>query len=226
MTRPLGLKGATNPLAPAGADDPESRDDARRNATLTLHTLGRTVSLRDYEDFARAFAGISKALATWTWNGERRGVLITISGPDGAAIADDSPLYGNLLAALRAAGDATVPLQVQSFEQRFFRLKAKVKVHEDYVAADVIKQVKQELRQRFSFDARQFGQPVTLSEVISVIQRTAGVVAVDLDQLYRTDAGQGLNARLPAAQARAGTEQALAAELLTLDPGPLDIEEM
>lgn len=228
MSRPLGLKGVTNPMAPAGVAAPESRDQARRNATLTLHTLERIVSLLDYEDFARAFMGVAKALATWTWNGETRGVFVTIAGPDGATIADDSPLYANLLAAMRAAGDPAVPLKVKSFEQRFFRLKAKVKVHEDYLAQTVLKEVGKRLRVHFSFDAREFGQPVTLSEVIAVIQRTAGVVAVDVDELYRTDEAvtPALHARLPAEQPRAGTEKVAAAEVLTLEPGAPDIKVM
>ena len=50
------------------------------NAPLTVLTLGRIVSLRDYEDFARAFAGVAKALATWTWDGERQGVFVTDRG--------------------------------------------------------------------------------------------------------------------------------------------------
>ncbi len=228
MSRPLGLKGATNPMAPAGAADPESRDQARRNATLTLHTLERIVSLMDYEDFARAFMGVAKALATWTWNGETRGVFVTIAGPDGASIADASPLYANLLAAMRAVGDPTVPLHIKSFEQRFFHLKAKVKVHGDYLADAVLKEVNERLREHFSFDAREFGQPVTLSEVIAVIQRTAGVRAVDVDELYRTDetVTPALHARLPAAQPLSGTEKVTASELLTLEPGDPDIKVM
>ncbi len=70
--RPLGVRGVINPLAAVDSADPETLDDARQNATLTIRTLGRIVSMKDYEDFARAFAGISKALATWSWNGERR----------------------------------------------------------------------------------------------------------------------------------------------------------
>ncbi|HWT00748.1 MAG TPA: putative baseplate assembly protein [Pyrinomonadaceae bacterium] len=228
MTRPLGLKGATNPMGPAGAADPESRDQARRNATLTLHTLDRIVSLLDYEDFARAFMGVARALATWTWNGETRGVFVTVAGPNGAGITDDSPLHANLLAAMRAAGDPAVPLLVKSFEQRFFRLRAKVKVHGDYLDEAVLKEVESRLRQKFSFDAREFGQPVTLSEVIAVVQGAAGVVAVDVDELYRTDEAvtPALHARLPAAQPLAGTGKVFAAEMLTLEPGPLDIKVM
>ena len=73
----------TNQLIARGnvAADPESRDDARHNAPLTVLALDRIVSLQDYEDFAGAFSGIGKALATWTWDGERRAVFVTVAGP-------------------------------------------------------------------------------------------------------------------------------------------------
>jgi hypothetical protein len=64
LTRPLGIKSLANPEEATGAQDRESLDDARTNAPLTVLTLDRTVSLQDYEDFSRAFAGIAKALAT------------------------------------------------------------------------------------------------------------------------------------------------------------------
>ena len=70
LTRPLGVKGAINPMDAEGAADREALDDARQNAPLTVLTLDRAVSLKDYEDFARAFSGIAKALATWTWDGD------------------------------------------------------------------------------------------------------------------------------------------------------------
>ena len=243
MTRPLGVKSATNPRATSGAAAPEARDDARRNATLTLHTLDRIVSLSDYEDFARAFAGVSKTLATWTWSGERRGVFVTVAGADGARIESDSPLYKNLLKAMRAAGDSSVPLQVQTYEPRFFVLKAKVQVRADYLPEKVLAETEARLRRAFSFDARSFGQPVTLSEVIAIMQATPGVVAVDVDQLYRSTGPtrivqrldilrlfqpfrlfQPLQTRLPAAAPFAGTDRVFAAELLTLDPRPLKLE--
>ena len=84
LTRPLGVKGVNNPIASDGAQDPEVLDDARANAPLRVLTLERVVSLTDYEDFARAFGGIAKALAAWTWNKHSRGVLVTVAGPNGA----------------------------------------------------------------------------------------------------------------------------------------------
>lgn len=223
LTRPLGVKGVINPLASAGAADAETLEDVRRNAPLTIMTLDRIVSLKDYEDFARAYAGIAKALATWTWNGQARGVFVTVAGPDGAEVKADSDLYKNLLDAMRLAGDPYVSLRVQSYAKAFFRLAARVKTHPDYLPEKVLAAVEQALRERFSFDARQFGQPVALSEVVAVMQSAPGVVAVDLDKLYRfDDTAAGLNALLPAAAPQAGDKGTVAAaELLTLDPSPL-----
>jgi predicted phage baseplate assembly protein len=223
LTRPLGVKGVINPLAASGADDAETLTDARSNAPLTVMTLGRIVSLQDYEDFARAYAGIAKSRATWTWSGQVRGVFVTVAGPDGAEVTPDGDLYKNLLAAMQQVGDPFVPLRVQSYCPAFFRLAAGVKVHPDYLPDKVLTAVEQALRAQFSFTARQFGQPVALSEVVAVIQSVAGVIAVDVDKLYRfDDATAGLKMLLPAAAPQAGDIGTIAAaELLTLDPSPL-----
>ena len=71
LTRPLGVKGAINPMDAEGAADREALDDARQNVPLTVLTLDRAVSLKDYEDFSRGFSGIAKALATWTGTAAR-----------------------------------------------------------------------------------------------------------------------------------------------------------
>jgi len=226
MSRPLGLKSATNPAAATGAQDPETLKEARQNAPLTVLTLDRIVSLQDYEDFARAYAGIAKAAATWTWDGERRGVFVTVAGPKGAAVKQGSTLYTNLLTAMRKAGDPLVPLQVASYQEALFRLSARVRIDEDYQSTKVLAAVKQELRQQFSFGARTFGQPVVLSEVVAAIQQVEGVVAVHVDSLYRTGDPASPNDRLLAAMPQPGAETVTAAELLTLDTAPISLEVM
>ena len=256
MTRPLGVRAVTNPLDANGAADPEGLDasgatdanaltKARLNVPLTVLTLDRIVSLQDYEDFARAFAGIAKALATWTWSGQVRGVFVTVAGPNGEAINEGSQTYDNLLAAMQMAGDPYVPVRVQTYRQDYFRMAARVKVDPDYVQDLVLAAVEKALRDAFSFDARAFGQPVTQSEVIATMQAVPGVVAVDLYKLYRPfhfiffdlERNRTLNsihffppgmhrllndvlvAAVPQPGGRGGI---LAAELLTLDPAPLD----
>jgi hypothetical protein len=223
LSRPLGVKGVANPLDASGAQDPEPLDDARANAPLKVLTLERVVSLVDYENFARAFGGIAKALATWTWDGRSRGVMVTVAGPNGAAVEPGSATFDNLLAAMRAAGDPFVELRVKTFRPAYFRFAGNVKADGDFESEKVLAAVEQALRDKFSFAARGFGQPVMLSEVISVIQAVPGVIAVDVDKLYRSGANASLQQRLLAElPVLSANGQLPAAELLTLDAAPLD----
>jgi len=226
MTRPWGVKAVTNPLVTSGAADRESRAEARRNAPLTVLTLDRIVSLQDYEDFARAFAGIDKAMATWAWVGQKRRVFITVAGAQGAAVTGDSDLYKNLKKAIGQSGDPTIPVSVASYVQCLFRLHAVVQVHPDHIPEKVLAAVEQELRECFSFAAREFGQPVTLSEVVAVLQDVQGVVAVNVKKLYRAEEDPQQKKRLNAALPRPGRDRVFAAELLTLDPQPITLEAM
>jgi hypothetical protein len=225
LTRPPGLKSAINALAAEGADDPESFANAQQNAPLTVLTLDRVVSLEDYESFSRAYAGIAKALATWTWDGRTRGVFITVAGPLGAEVSDT--LAQDLITAIHNAGDPFVPVLVASYVQAHFKLAGKIKIDPDYETEKALAAANDTLRDTFSFAKRQFGQPVALSEVIALVQAVAGVVAVDIDTLYRVGKPVTLNARLEAELPTGGDPAALSpAELLTLDPGPIDLEVM
>lgn len=225
LTRPLGVRSVTNPVAATGGDDPEPLEQTRRNASLTVLTLDRIVSLQDYEDFAAAFAGIAKALATWTWNGEHRGVFVTVAGPDGAAIAPESKIYRNLLTAMQKVSDPYISLQIQSYRSAYFRLAANIKVDSDFIPDRVLTDVQRSLQTHFGFDARQFGQGVAMSEVIAVMQAVAGVVVVDVDQFFRHDEPASRQARLLAAVPQVSSDNASveAAELLTLDPQAPDL---
>jgi hypothetical protein len=225
MTRPLGVKGVINPLPATGAQDPQSLADARTNSPLTVLTLDRIVSLSDYEDFARSFSGIAKALATWTWNVHARGIFITVAGIDGAAV--DSKLNDTLVAAILKYSDSRVPVTIKTFQPVTFKLGAEVKVNPDYIQANVMATVEAALRSAFSFPARTFGQPVTLSEVVSAIQNVAGVIAIDINKLHRSDRPEAWNSLLLAHAPQAGDDsKAAAAELLTLDSTPLELGVM
>ena len=224
MTKPVGVREVTNPLDATGAADPEVLKDIRRNAALTLRTLDRIVSLQDYEDFAAAFSGVSKALATSTWTGRRRGVLLTVAGTDGAIIEETGSVYANLVRAIQEAGDPLVPVQVAGYRPAFFKVGAKITVAYGYSAEIVLAGVQDRLRAAFSFDAREFGQSVALSEVLSVMHLVSGVQAVQLTQLYRVDdpAAPSLQTELPAMVPQSGGGAgSLGAELLTLDASPL-----
>ena len=224
MTRPLGVKDVTNPVAATGAAEPEARDDARRNAPVGVMTLGRIVSLHDYADYARAFAGIAKAHATPIVSGNERGVLLTVSGPLGGDVLPGSDLEANLVGGLRAAGDPTVVVRLASRRRIAFRLEARVLTDPATLRPGVLRAVESRLRLRFGFDARDFGQPVTIAEVVAAIHEVPGVVAVDIDALYRPDEQAAIpNAIVPAHLPAPGSAGSGAAELLLLDERPLNL---
>ena len=67
-----------------------------------MMSLDRLVSVQDYADFARTFAGIGKASAARLSDGRRQLVQVTIAGADDIPIDPTSDLFQNLLIALRA----------------------------------------------------------------------------------------------------------------------------
>jgi hypothetical protein len=87
------------------------------------------------------------------------------------------------------------------------------------------------LRAAFGFPARDFGQPVHRSQVLRAAHTVPGVLAVDLDRLYRAGHlphlpfhhGTLLNDRLlPAPAEVAADGSPIGARLLTLADGGLD----
>lgn len=224
LSHPAGVKGVINAMHANGAADPEALDDARQNAPLSVLTLGRIVSLRDYENFARSFGGISKALATWIWNGRRRGVLLTIAGEQGMEIDCTSMLYSNLLMAIDQYGDSGVPLRVISYQKQYFTLSAVVTASPDFITDKIRKEVESMLRRRFGFANMNFGQRIYLSQIIAYIQEIPGVMAVQVKSLYRSREAVNLHHILYSHIPKAGTgSEATAAELLTIDPRPIEL---
>lgn len=226
MTPTLGVKGVVNPLAPAGAADPEKLDNARRNAPLTVLTFDRIVSLRDYEDFARAFAGIGKAQANMLWDGERRLVHITVAGAEGGGVPENSELYTNLLNGMDAARHPEHRVKVDSYVPLTFDLTVKVRVDGLFIAEDVLAAVKTALVEAFSFEKRSFGQAVTVSEVLAIMQGVRGVEALDLDELNFTSEAPGLQPRLPENMANWEVTVNQPAKLLTVNPDGITLTEM
>ncbi|MEJ8810766.1 putative baseplate assembly protein [Variovorax ureilyticus] len=234
QTRPLGVQGVANPTPATGGTDAETADDIRTNAALGLRTLGRIVSLQDYEDFARAFGGIAKALANWTWHGQTRGVFLTVAGIDGAEVEADGAVFGHLLAAIGDSAEPGVPVRLCSYRRGAFTFSANLMVDPAWDMDAVLAAAQQAARDAFSFARRSFGQAVTRSEIIALLQGVPGVVAVQVSGLRRTDTALFVaasrlavlreNAQIDAALPQVGADASvLAAELLTLDPRPLNL---
>jgi predicted phage baseplate assembly protein len=229
ITRPLGVKEVINLLRAAGGADKESRDMARRNAPLAVMALDRLVSTEDYADFARTFAGIAKASAVRLSDGQRQVVHLTIAGVDDIPIDVTSDLYQNLRLALHNFGDPYQPVQVEARERLALVLSAQVHILPDYLEEKVEPLVRQSLLDRFSFDNRQLGQPAFLSEVISVIQRVAGVAYVDVDEFAaqsKESVGKLLELKTQTQARVAESEQSLAINAAPPPPNPYVRAEM
>jgi hypothetical protein len=229
MSRPLGLREASNPLPSADGKDSEVLEDARSNAPLTVLTLDRVVSLQDFEDFARAFAGVAKAGATWTWFGQTRGVFITVAGADGGEVSLDG--RQTLKDSIAKWGDPYVQVAVENHVPVTFLTGLRVKVDPDHQTDLVLADVETALRGAFSFERRAFGQHVSWAEVAAEAQGVDGVVAVQITSLHRSDDSDteaGLSSPLPAGAPLPGERGSVQpAELLTLDAAPLELlEEM
>lgn len=181
QTRPLGVKSVVNPLRASGGADKESRDLARQNAPLSVMALDRLVSVPDYADFTRRYAGIAKAIALQVSDGQRQLVYLTIAGVDDIPIDASSDLYQNLLTALRAAGDPDLPLRVDARDLKALVLSARIKLLPDFGWESVVVAVRARLLDAFGFDRRALGQPALLCEVIAAIQGVRGVAYVDMD---------------------------------------------
>ena len=219
VTKPQGLKGVSNPLPPAAAADAEAPDDARRNAPLKVLTLGRVVSLRDYQDMARSFAGIAKARADWTFDGFNRPIYVTVAGQGGAILAEGGTDLVNLRDTLRASGEADISVFVRNYQPVGFAVAARLYIDPAYDTDTVLAAGLAALALAFGFDARSLGQGVSHAGVIAVLQDVAGVTGVDLDLLYRIGHTPSRQPRLTAAAASPDLGGAIPvpAELLTID---------
>ena len=181
QTRPLGVKSVINPLRASGGADRENRDQARENAPLAVMSLDRLVSVQDYADFSRTFAGIGKAAARKLSNGRRQLIYLTIAGADDAPIDESSDLFQNLRAALRQFGASDLPVQIALRELVTLVLSAAIRLAPDYQWEPVVTAVRTMLLDRFGFQKRALGQPALLSEIIAAIQAVEGVEYVDVD---------------------------------------------
>jgi predicted phage baseplate assembly protein len=180
-TRPLGVSGVDNPLPATGGAD---RDDAsllRRNIPLRVTAFDRLVSVPDYEDFARARAGIGRASARRLFNGTRQIVHLTVAGADDIALQEDSDIVTTLRTSLAEYGDASSPTEVAVREAVLLVISANIRVHPDHSWEIVEPAVRAALVDRLGFKRRELGQPAYLSEVLATAQAVPGVDYLDVD---------------------------------------------
>ena len=185
IDRPLGVKSVTNPSPTTPAEDSENLDSARTNAPLKVLTIDRIVSVSDFENFARCFAGIGKARASEIWDGSNNIVHLSIASSSGKSL--DPQGFENITRSIVRFKDPQITFMLDSFNPKTFSLTAKIKISDDMLPDKVLQSVRNLILDTFSFEKRQFGQPVTLGEVVTLIQNIKGVTFVDMDELHIDD---------------------------------------
>lgn len=190
--RPLGVSGVINPIAASGGADRERRDQARQNVPLGVMALDRLVSVQDYADFARTFAGIDKAEAVRISDGQVSQILLTIAGADDIPIDENSDLFQSLYHALREFGEPHQPILLKRRQRKVVILSAEVQILPDYLWESVESVIRTTLLDRFSFMHRQLGQPFYRSEITAVIQQISGVAYVDINVFASIDESEDI----------------------------------
>lgn len=183
MTRPPGVTDVVNPIRAFGGADREGLEQARSNTPLALMALDRLISVQDYADFSRTFAGIGKAVAKQIQSNRKNIVYVTIAGVEDIPIDKGSDLYRNLVKALHELGDIGTTVMVEMRDLVLLLIKAHIKVIDGYLWESVELNVRAALHDAFGFDRRDLDRRVLQSEVISIIQGVEGVAYVDLDIL-------------------------------------------
>ncbi|MDJ0716953.1 MAG: putative baseplate assembly protein [Prochloraceae cyanobacterium] len=216
---PPAIAEVINSLPATGGTPAESIKQVREKAPSTGRILDRIVSLQDFEDFARSFTGIGKAIATELWSEQTQIVHITIASDAGESVPQESRLYTSLIEAIDAARDPLQQVVVDSYQPLRFNIEAKLLVNPRYQSEVVALKARDALKKTFDFQVRNFGQPVTTAEAIAAIQNVEGVTAVDLDALYQSVRSKALNQSLFASLARyySINNQILPAQMLLLN---------
>lgn len=199
LAKPTGLRSATNPAPAVGGADPESLEVARTSAPETVRTLGRIVSLRDFEDAARESALVAKARATWAWAGDEEAVHLTVAGDKGDHVTGTA--QRDLLADLDARRDPFRRLILVDYTEIPIRIEAVIVEYDpDRLADDVVAAANAALQEHFAFERRAFGEPVHASEVFAVLGDALGVRGVDVNRLqYSRDSDRAAHGASTAA---------------------------
>ena len=179
-THPLGAQGVINPLPASGGADPDTLSQARINAPLSVTALDRLVSVSDYADFCRVYAGIGKSSSVRLSDGRQLTVHVTVAGVEDSPIDMGSDLYANLLASLQTYGDPHQPVELAVRRVRLIVLAATLGLSSGYFWDDVAPRVRAAVLALFAFDARELGQAAFQSEAVAAMQGVKGVAWVNV----------------------------------------------
>lgn len=179
LTRPPGLREATNPLPADGAADPESADSVRVAAPAVVRSFGRAIARDDLAALAVESGLAAKARADLVWSGHERAVFLTVAGPDGGT--PGAGALARLSAILDAARDTTQRLIIGAAIGVPVRLSGTLFVSDGFVREEVLAAARAALAARLSPSRMGLAEPLHRSDIDLAVMAVRGVDGIDLD---------------------------------------------
>ena len=179
-----------------GGAAPESSDSARQTAPGRVQSLGRLVSLSDFEYEALALPGVEKAQANWDWNGSVPLLVLTVLLANPSDAATES-VQTAISLANTTRGPRRFQVQVTPANLLYVYLNLTFGLTPGYQQDDAIAAIAiahgvippggtAPSGGLFSLDQRQLGEPEYASRIEGVVQNVDGVAWVEVtafDQL-------------------------------------------
>lgn len=194
-----------NANAAFGGINSESIASIKANIPASFRTLGRAVSLSDYQDLALGVQGVSKAKAVYTGSGANGGSVTvhvvtyqsnyTVSSSTAASIAVDSSIRSEVAQELTSAsmlGITTIAVPATVLTQRV-RITMNVFVKSNYIAQIVKEAVTSAVQALLDFDAVSFGGRLSLGEVYRATMAVEGVDYVTIQEFNLDNSSTLLN---------------------------------
>ncbi|ASC73035.1 hypothetical protein XM38_039970 [Halomicronema hongdechloris C2206] len=219
------------PGVASGGTEPESGDNAKLAAPGQVQSLGRLVSLQDFETEALGIAGVAKAVAAWQRVDNVPAVVLTVLMETGRA-AEVDQVRTLLNTYNRCRGPQRFPVLVQAGQRRYLYLRLvtsldpamrpELLTQAIHTALGVGKEGRQGL---LALSQRRFGQPEYASRIEATVQQVEGVIWTQVKALGwfpATDAPTELT--YPMAESRLSLVPCGADQLLALQPQHLQLQ--
>jgi hypothetical protein len=170
------IQSVHNPVTAFGGGDADKASEMQANAPRSVLTLGRAVSLQDFEALAASYPGVKAARAEWRWHGVRQRPVAQIW------YVGNSGIEKTLTETLRNLADPGVVIDVDQAKPTPLRLSLQVDIDGRHDKSVVLKKVCQQL-----LDAETgmlapanigIGQPLYRSHIFAKVLAVSGALSV------------------------------------------------
>lgn len=175
--RPVKGVRVVSPVAPFGGADADAPEDVRRNAPASALTLGRAVSLADFEALARSW-GVVNVKCGWAWDAGQQRAVVKLW-----YVADGGDVRAALRAFLTGQADPNVPVVVEPATAVSAQLRLDLVVDDRFetgaVNAAVVAALSDEESGPLSHASVPIGGTIFRSALLARASAVAGVAAVN-----------------------------------------------